>query len=79
LRGSGLPYSVIRATGLVSADGNALFSGLRRLEGLQGDRIAGRITRTELACLVVAALESAYSEGKTFEVRRDETESGNLT
>lgn len=87
LRLSGLPYSVIRATGLVtspavdsnSTTSNALFAAVRRLEAHQGDTIAGRITRDELANLVAAALESPHSQGTTFEVRRDETESGKLS
>mmetsp|Transcript_29539 Transcript_29539/g.40590 ORF Transcript_29539/g.40590 Transcript_29539/m.40590 type:complete len:479 (-) Transcript_29539:32-1468(-) len=93
LRLSGLPYTVIRATGLVTSppaapadssntssnSNTALFSTVRRLEAHQGDTIAGRITRDELANLVAAALESPHSQGTTFEVRRDETESGKLS
>lgn len=90
LRQSGLPYSVIRATGLVTVPGSgssggddavsaanlALFATPRRLQAAQGDVMAGRITRDELAAMVAAALDSPYAVGKTFEVRRDETESG---
>jgi hypothetical protein len=50
--------------------------GPRKFEAFQGDRIAGRITRTQLAQAVRAALESPYSEGKTMEIRNDESESG---
>jgi hypothetical protein len=38
----------------------------------------GRITRTELSNLVLTCLNSPYATGKTFEVRRDESDSGAL-
>ena len=90
LRSSGLPYSIIRATGLVTVprDSNsssgedsptsAMLFSPRRLQAAQGDSLVGRITRDELADLVLAALDSPHSAGKTFEVRRDESESGQL-
>ena len=103
LRLSGLPYSIIRATGLVSApavpDSTDIFSTPRRLQvcnifltlkltekqylhhnfvgqAAQGDTLAGRITRDELAGLISASLDSPHAAGKTFEVRRDESDSG---
>jgi hypothetical protein len=88
LRLSGLDYTIIRATGLVSPtkpDENTLATAQssilhskRRLEVSQGDNISGRITRDELAELVTATLDSPFASGKTFEVRRDETESGRV-
>mmetsp|Transcript_15982 Transcript_15982/g.26913 ORF Transcript_15982/g.26913 Transcript_15982/m.26913 type:complete len:680 (+) Transcript_15982:106-2145(+) len=56
----------------------AMLASPRRLQFSQGDTISGRITREELAELTVAALKSPYAVGTTFEVRRDETESGKL-
>lgn len=47
-------------------------------QAAQGDTLAGRITRDELAGLISAALESPHAAGKTFEVRRDETDSGKI-
>lgn len=101
LRRSGLPYSIIRATGLVTAptaaesataanagastaeavnpDVRSEFSIKRRLQAGQGDSMVGRITRDELAALTVAALNSPYATDKTFEVRRDESDSGLLS
>lgn len=94
LRFSGLDYTVIRATGLATApaapaegsDGlegtppskDHILRSKRRIEAAQGDSLSGRITRRELAEVVAASLDNAHSSGKTFEVRRDETESGKL-
>lgn len=50
----------------------------RKLEFNQGDIISGRIRRDELASVVVQALNSGEVIGKTFEVRRDESPSGQL-
>lgn len=75
LRASGLPYTIIRASGIVpySATNNT-----RKLELGQGDMFAGRITRNELATLVKEVLNNPRAVGKTFEVRRDESDSGLL-
>lgn len=35
----------------------------------QGDNITGKISREEVAQICVAALESPYASGKTFEVK----------
>jgi len=73
LRYSGLPYTVIRATGLI---GNNAVNDTRKFQVFQEDNIAGRITRPELARVVSAVVTNPYSAGKTFEVRRDESDSG---
>jgi hypothetical protein len=44
----------------------------------QGDVTSGRISRSELGAVVAAALESPYSAFKTFQVRRDESPSGQI-
>lgn len=73
LRQSGLPYSIIRSTGLVPtpiidrAEQEQSFVDL-----FQGDYVSGRITRFELAKTIVKVLNSPYGVGKTFEVRRRE-------
>ena len=101
VRKSGLPYTIIRATGLVSAPDSKLtttegvggggggrsgsadvsseFSTKRRLQAGQGDSMVGRITRAELADLTAAALHSPHATGLTFEVRRDESDSGRFS
>ena len=99
LRSSGIPYTIVRATGLATgapapvtstaaaaiaagddskcSDRDAqLLSSRRRVQASQGDTVAGRITREELADLIIASLDSPYSAGTTFEVRRDESDSG---
>jgi len=40
------------------------------LEGSQGDRISGRMNRTDAAQMLVAALGCGDAVGKTLEVRR---------
>lgn len=80
LRKSGLDYTIVRATGLVPAasvlkDSDSTVT-VRKMDLQQGDAIAGRITRPELAKSLVKIVESPYSVGKTFEIRRDETDSG---
>ena len=66
VRSSGLPYLVIRPTGLTQeAEG-----GPFQLEARQGDLISGMLSRAELAALVAAAAGSPVAAGKTFEVRR---------
>ncbi|KAG5179544.1 NADH:ubiquinone oxidoreductase complex I [Tribonema minus] len=71
LRTSGVPYAIVRAAGLLPG---AKGDGPRLLQLGQADRFSGRITRAELAKAVAATLNSPHATGKTFEVRRDESE-----
>ncbi|KAL3135711.1 hypothetical protein ABBQ38_006182 [Trebouxia sp. C0009 RCD-2024] len=68
VRSSGLPYSVIRSTGITDKSEGGPFL----LEARQGDTISGNISRQELARLVVSALATPEATGKTVEVRRSE-------
>ncbi|CAL8465559.1 g5095 [Coccomyxa elongata] len=68
LRSAGVPYAVVRSTGLTSEDEDQDFL----LEASQGDRISGKISRKEVAAVAVAALGTGASVGKTVEVRRSE-------
>mmetsp|Transcript_11177 Transcript_11177/g.16738 ORF Transcript_11177/g.16738 Transcript_11177/m.16738 type:complete len:674 (-) Transcript_11177:260-2281(-) len=68
LRESGLPYSVIRPTGLTSLNETTDFA----LDVVQGDSISGQISRKEVASVVAAALGSTAATGKTVELRRSE-------
>lgn len=58
----------VRDSGLTPTDGDSPV----RLQAGQGDTLSGRVSRDEVAQAVVAALGSPYSNGKTFELRRDE-------
>ncbi len=69
VRASGLSYSVIRATGMSDEVAEA---GPALLEASQGDRISGKIARSELAALVATAAGLPAAAGKTIEVRRSE-------
>lgn len=71
VRASGLRYSVVRPTGMVDTM-PAEAPAVCRLEADQGDVISGRLTRDEVADVVVAALGSPEAVDKTFEVRRSE-------
>ena len=73
LRSSGLTYAIVRATGTIPY---FAVNDTRRLEFAQGDMISGRVTRPELAHLLHEVITSAHAVGKTFEVRRDESDSG---
>jgi len=69
VRATGLPYSVVRPCGLsedVGAAGPAL------LEASQGDRISGKLTRSDVAAVVTAATVLPAATDKTFELRRQE-------
>uniref|UniRef100_A0A383VGR7 NADH:ubiquinone oxidoreductase intermediate-associated protein 30 domain-containing protein n=1 Tax=Tetradesmus obliquus TaxID=3088 RepID=A0A383VGR7_TETOB len=68
LRASGLPYTVIRCTGLddKGIEGPAL------LEADQGDTLIGVISRDEAADTVLAALARPEAANKTLELRRGE-------
>ncbi|EIE22978.1 CIA30-domain-containing protein [Coccomyxa subellipsoidea C-169] len=68
VRSAGIPYAVVRSTGLTSEDEDTDFV----LEASQGDRISGKISRKEVARVAVAALGTAASVGKTVEIRRSE-------
>lgn len=63
IRGSGVPYAIIRPCALTEepAGADLIFD--------QGDNIMGKISREEVARICVAALESPYACGKTFEVK----------
>ena len=69
VRASGLPYAVVRPTGM-SDDAGA--SGPALLEMSQGDKISGKISREEVAMVVSSALSMSAATSKTFEVRRSE-------
>jgi uncharacterized protein YbjT (DUF2867 family) len=62
IRGSGVPYSIVRSGWLT--DG----SGGEPLAVSQGDTAEGRISRTDLADVCVQLLSIADARGKTFEV-----------
>eukprot|EP00892_Ulva_mutabilis_P007202 jgi/Ulvmu1/4854/UM020_0140.1 len=71
LRASGIAYSIIRPTGLIREadpdDGKPY-----TLEFSQGDVIAGRVSRADVASVVSSALQEPAALGATFEVRRTE-------
>lgn len=75
LRESSLPYSIIRASGIIPF---SAVNNTRKVEFSQCDQFSGRITRQELANVVTTVVETSSSTGKTFEVRRDESDSGLL-
>jgi uncharacterized protein YbjT (DUF2867 family) len=62
LRATGLPYTVLRACGLVPD--KAVNGTARRLQAGQGDAITGTLTRADLAAAVVGALNSPYAAYK---------------
>ena len=69
IRESGLPYLIVRPTGMsddAGAEGPAL------LEASQGDRISGKVARSDIADLISFGLNSSNALSKTFEVRRSE-------
>lgn len=71
VRGSGLAYSVLRPTGLVGdtdPDEGKAFA----LELSQGDMIAGRVSREELAAVVVQATTEPSAVNTTYEIKRAE-------
>ncbi|CAL2252045.1 unnamed protein product [Prunus armeniaca] len=63
IRESGIPYTIVRPCVLTEelAGADLIFD--------QGDNITGKISREEVAQICVAALESPYASGKTFEVK----------
>jgi len=62
LRSAGMPYTIVRPTGLNDKwpPGRPLLS--------QGDFAVGRISRADLASVLVALLQEPVATGKTFEV-----------
>ena len=71
VRGSGLPYTVIRPTGLTEEEGPFL------LEAQQGDNCSGGISREEVADVVVKCINGgAAAVNKTMEVRRSPNTKG---
>lgn len=69
VRSCGLPYAVLRPTGM-SDDADQAAPSL--LEMSQGDRITGKIARSDVAQIVDATLGFFDATGKTVEVRRSE-------
>jgi uncharacterized protein YbjT (DUF2867 family) len=63
LRGSGLPYTIIRPGGLVDTNGFQ-----HTLVFDQGDRISGVVRRADVAEVCLRALDYPQSIGATFEV-----------
>lgn len=63
IRESGIPYAIVRPCALTEepAGADLIFD--------QGDNITGKISREEVACICIAALESPYTCDKTFEVK----------
>ncbi|KAI5326095.1 hypothetical protein L3X38_035169 [Prunus dulcis] len=59
---SGIPYTIVRPCALTEE-----LAGADRIFD-QGDNITGKISREEVAQICVAAMESPYASGKTFEV-----------
>ena len=71
VRNCGLPYSVIRPTGMISDDDQP---GPCLLEMGQGDKFTGKITRGDVAQVVDATLSSFPAVGKTVEIRRSQAD-----
>ncbi|KAL4536080.1 hypothetical protein Ndes2437B_g05513 [Nannochloris sp. 'desiccata'] len=69
VRSSGLSYTVIRPTGMSD---DAAEQGPALLEASQGDRISGKVARSEIAALAAAATGMAAATNKTIEIRRSE-------
>lgn len=66
LRGSGVPYTIIRPGGLTDKPGGA--TGIRFQQGDQG---MGSITRADVAAVVVASLRDPAATNRTFEILAD--------
>jgi uncharacterized protein YbjT (DUF2867 family) len=63
LRGSGVPYTIVRPGGLIDEPG-----GKAAVQFMQGDKSIGRIPRADVATVCVEALGKKAAMGKTFEV-----------
>jgi uncharacterized protein YbjT (DUF2867 family) len=72
VRAAGVPYAVVRPTGLTTEEEEERFL----LEARQGDAISGKISRAEVAQVVARALGTPLAAGKTFELRRSEARDG---
>lgn len=59
VRAAGVPYTVVRATGLTTEEEDTAFA----LEARQGDAISGKVSRAEVAQVVAQALESPAAAG----------------
>lgn len=73
VRASGLPYFVLRMTGLTTVEEQE--EGLVPVELHQGDAISGRISRAEAARIAALAIDSPSACGKTIDARRCTAES----
>ena len=63
LRQSGVPYTIVRPGGLIDDPG-----GQVGIEFRQGDEGSGRIPRTDVAAVMIAALDNRDALHKTFEI-----------
>jgi NAD(P)H-binding len=70
VRASGLPYCVVRPTGLISEAEDGEDKEPYTVEFAQGDAISGRLSRADVAAVVSAALQRPYAADTTFEARR---------
>jgi len=70
IRESGLTYTVVRPCALTDGAGVIAVGAPERLEMGQGDEFRGKVSRSDVAALCVAALNCPEAAGKTFEVRR---------
>jgi len=60
VRAAGPRYCVVRSTGLTSEEADTPFL----LEASQGDRVSGKISRAEVADVIVAALGTPAATGR---------------
>jgi len=67
LRASGVPYTIVRPGGLTDGPGGQGGIALQ-----QGDEGSGRISRADVAAVLVAVLDNPDALGKTFEVINDD-------
>jgi len=74
VRSSGLQYSVVRSSGLVTENLDKTYV----LQGLQGDMTTGKISRGEVGRVLAAAIGESSAINKTFEVRRGDEENAEL-
>lgn len=67
LRGSGVPYTIVRPGGLIDEPGGQTGIALQ-----QGDEGSGRIARADVAAVMIASLGNSAALRKTFEIVSDE-------
>lgn len=72
VRQTGLPYVVMRSTGMIDSNEGGPF----KFEADQGDKISGSLSRDDVADILVQAANSPEAVYKTFEVRRSEALDG---